>query len=201
MLRLQEISARMADVVSGGNNLRRPAVLRDEGIGGRKMRANVIFGTAGETILQQRFEQKIAEPRHAGPTLYVALTMRSEIEAISPLLDKLMPLVKLSHCGPGHEQDVEIALREALANAVLHGNKQDAQKKVHISARVRPGKGVSIVIKDEGCGFDPTHVPDPTTVENINSQKGRGICMMNACMDEVRFDQGGTQVRLQKAFK
>jgi serine/threonine-protein kinase RsbW len=191
----------MAEVVSGGNNLRKPAVLRDEGIGGCKMSANVIFGTAEGTILQHRFEQKIAEPRHAGPTLYVALTMRSEIEAISPLLDKLMPLVKLSQCVPGHEQDVEIALREALANAVLHGNKQDAEKKVHISARVRPGKGFSIVIKDEGCGFEPTHVPDPTTVENINSAKGRGIRLMNAFMDEVRFEHGGTQVGLQKAFK
>jgi serine/threonine-protein kinase RsbW len=201
MLRLQKISSRMADVVSGGNNLRKLAVLRDEGIGGRKMRANVIFGTAGETILQKRLEQKIDEPRHSGPTLYVALTMRSEIEAISALLDKLMPLIKLSDCVPGHEQDVEIALREALANAVVHGNKQDAQKKVHISARIRPGKGFSIVTKDEGCGFDPTYVPNPTTVENINSQKGRSIRMMNAFMDEVRFDQGGTQVRLRKAFK
>jgi hypothetical protein len=51
------------------------------------MRANVSVGTAGETILEHGFEQKISEPRHAGPTLYVGLTMRSEIEAISSLVD------------------------------------------------------------------------------------------------------------------
>jgi serine/threonine-protein kinase RsbW len=165
------------------------------------MRANVSRGTARETILQDGFEQKIAEPLRVGPTFYVALTMRSEIEAISPLLDRLMPLIRISHCVPGDECDVEIALREALANAVLHGNQQDAEKKVHISCRIRPGRGLTIVIDDQGNGFDATHVSDPTTAENINSEKGRGICLMNAFMDEVHFDRGGTEVRLRKGFK
>jgi serine/threonine-protein kinase RsbW len=165
------------------------------------MRANVSVGTARETILQHGFEQKISEPRQIGPTLFVALTMRSEIQAISPLLEQLLPLIKISHCVPGDERDVEIAVREALANAVLHGNEQDAQKKVHISCRIRPGRGLTIVIKDEGSGFDPRHVPDPSTLENLNSEKGRGICLMNAFMDEVHFDAGGTEVRLRKGFK
>jgi serine/threonine-protein kinase RsbW len=166
-----------------------------KGFEGPNMRANGSAGTSGETILHHGIEKRIAEPRHAGPTLYVTLTMRSEIKAISPLVDQLMPLIKVSHCVAGDTRGVEIALREALANAVLHGNKEDVQKKVRISCRVHPGKGLSIVIKDEGNGFDPT------TVENINSVKGRGICLMNAFMDEVHFDQGGTEVRLQKGFK
>ena len=55
----------------------------------------------------------------------------------------------------GDECDVEIALREALANAVLHGNRQDAEKKVQINCRIQFGGEVSIIIKDEGKGFDP----------------------------------------------
>ncbi len=91
----------------------------------------------------------IVERGFTGPTLYVGLTMRSEIEAISPLVDRLMKLFKVSHCVPGDGCDVEIALREALANAVLHGNRQDLRKKVHISCRVHPGREFSILIKDE----------------------------------------------------
>lgn len=162
------------------------------------MRAKVGFGTAGETILQHGFEQKIAEPRHAGPTIYVSLTMRSEIEAISPLVDRLMPLIRASHCVSGDDSDTEVALREALANAVLHGNKRDIHKKVLVSCRIRPGKGLSIVIRDEGNGFDPAKIPDPTAADNINSENGRGICLMKMFMDAVSFEQGGCEVRLQK---
>ncbi len=139
------------------------------------MRANVSFGMAGETILQHGFEQKIAEPRHAGPTLCVDLTMRSQIEAISPLVDQLMPLIRAGHCVSGDDSDVEAALREALANAVLHGNKRDTQKKIYVSCRIHPGKELSIAIRDEGNGFDPAKIPDPTAADNVNSENGRGI--------------------------
>jgi serine/threonine-protein kinase RsbW len=164
------------------------------------MRAKVSFGTAGETILQHGFEQKIAEPRHAGPTIYVSLTMRSEIEAISPLVDQLRPLVRAGHCVSGDDSDVEVALREALANAVLHGNKQDIHKKVHVSCRIRPGKELSLVVRDEGNGFDPAKIPDPPSVDNANSENGRGICLMKLFMDAVSFEQGGCEVRLQKGL-
>jgi serine/threonine-protein kinase RsbW len=164
------------------------------------MRANVSVGTTGETILQHGFQQKIAEPCNAGPTLYVALTMRSEIEAISPLVDRLMRLIKAGHCAPGDECDVEIALREALANAVLHGNKQDTRKKVHVSCRIHPGKELSIVVQDEGNGFDPAKIPDPTAVDNIISENGRGIHLMKTFMDAVHFEHGGSEVRLRKGF-
>jgi len=167
---------------------------------GRTMRANVSVGTEGETILQHGLEQKILETCHAGPTLCVGLTMRSEIEAISPLVDQLMRLVKAGHCVPGDDCDVEIALREALANAVLHGNKQDIHKKVHVSCRIYPGKELSIVIKDEGNGFDVAKIPDPTGVDNIDSENGRGILLMKRFMDAVHFDHGGSEVRLQKGF-
>jgi len=129
------------------------------------MRPKVSFGTEGETILQYGLEQKIAEPRHAGPTIYVSLTMRSEIEAISPLVDRLISLIRASHCVSGDDSDIEVALREALANAVLHGNKRDFHKKVVVSCRIRPGKGLSIVIRDEGNGFGQMYRTRPLSIK------------------------------------
>jgi serine/threonine-protein kinase RsbW len=143
----------------------------------------------------------IAKRVVVGPTIYVGLTMRSELNAISHLVDRIMSLVKLSHCAAEDERGVEIALREALANAVLHGNKENMQKKVRINCQVHPGRKLSIVVKDEGSGFDPMEVPDPTKPENIMLEKGRGIHLMKMLMDRVQFDNGGREVRLQKCFK
>lgn len=148
-----------------------------------------------------RFEPAFAVPEAISPTVQADLKMRSEIEAISPLVDRLMRLIGIFRCKAGVENDIEIALREALANAVVHGNRQDARKKVHISCAIHASGVLSIVIKDEGCGFDPAKVPDPTAIENIARQSGRGIHLMKAFMDDVRFEQGGTQVRLHKVFK
>lgn len=154
-----------------------------------------------EMEFNESCESQVAEPVCMGPTLYVSLTMRSEIDAVSDLVDRLMPLIKISHCVRGDERDVEIAVREALANAVLHGNKLDARKKVHISCCIRPGNDLFIVIRDEGGGFDPSAVPDPTAVENVRLENGRGIFLMNAFMDDVHFEGSGTEVHLYKSFK
>jgi anti-sigma regulatory factor (Ser/Thr protein kinase) len=134
------------------------------------MRANVDFGAAEGTILQQALQPKIGDPRNAGPTIYVSLTMRSEIEAISSLVDQLMPLVRAGHCVSGDDCDVEVAIREALANAVLHGTERDIRKTVHVSCRIRPGKELSIVVRDEGNGFDLANIPEATSVDSGNSE-------------------------------
>lgn len=144
------------------------------------------------------FKSVAAEPDSTGPTVQVELRMRSEVNAISRVVDDLMLLIKRSRCVPRDERGVEIALREALNNAVIHGNHQDPQKKVHIYCCAQPGGQVSLIVRDEGQGFDPTKVPDPTVAGNIHSEYGRGIHLMKAFMDEVRFEQGGTEVHMRK---
>ena len=74
-----------------------------------------------------------SEPHLAGPNAVLAITMRSEINAISGAVDWLLAMIHECDCVPGQERDVEIALREALANAVLHGNRQDSENKIQIS--------------------------------------------------------------------
>jgi serine/threonine-protein kinase RsbW len=85
-----------------------------------------------------------------------------------------------------------------LNNAVIHGSHDDPRKRVHVSCRCEAEEEVSIVVKDEGSGFDTNAVQDPTAPGVIESSHGRGICLMTALMDEVRFEQGGTVVHMRK---
>jgi serine/threonine-protein kinase RsbW len=89
--------------------------------------------------------------------------------------------------------DVEIAVREALENAVVHGNHEVPAKRVCVRCRCEP-HGVSISIKHEGQGFDIDNVPDPTSQENIQSSH----VLMKALMNEARFEEGGFVVRMRK---
>lgn len=76
-----------------------------------------------------------------------------------------------------------MSLREALANAVLHGNRQDPRKKVRVCCACEAARGILIVVKDEGEGFNPEKVPSPLAGENIRSEHGRGIYLLNLLMD------------------
>ena len=124
--------------------------------------------------------------------------MPSEIRAISPLMDKLMRLIEGSQCVFGDEPSVELALAEALNNAVVHGNRLQREKLVQVLCRCELGKGIFVVVKDQGQGFDPNTVPDPTAAENISADHGRGIWLMKTVMDEVSFECGGSEVRMRK---
>ena len=135
-----------------------------------------------------------------GPYIQWELSLQSEVCATSPFVDTLMQLIRKGRCVPGNEDDIEIALREALANAVIHGNHEDNGKRVFVSCCCGTDE-VSIVIKDEGQGFDIGEVPDPTAPKNIKSSHGRGIYLMKTLMDEVRFEQGGAVVYLRKSAR
>ncbi len=90
------------------------------------------------------------------------------------------------------------ALYEAIANAVIHGNREDVKKQVRIRCQYHARECVSISVSDEGNGFDSRTVPDPTCPENLESEHGSGIFLMKTYMDEVRYEKGGTEVHLVK---
>ncbi|MEP6470825.1 MAG: ATP-binding protein [Acidobacteriota bacterium] len=93
-----------------------------------------------------------------------------------------------------------MALREALANAIKHGNRQDTSKRIHLEMDV-VGQNLQISIRDEGEGFDPTAVDDPLAPENRLKTSGRGIFYMKTFMDDVRFrrvEGGGMEIVLTK---
>jgi serine/threonine-protein kinase RsbW len=135
-----------------------------------------------------------------GPCLELERSLPSKVAASSPFVDKLMRLIRKCGCAAEAESDVEIALREALANAIIHGNHENPnpRKHVHVRFRCEPDE-VSFAVKDEGRGFDLNKIADPTAPENTGSVHGRGIYLMKALMDEVRFEEGGVVVHMRKS--
>src|ERR1700730_11644943 len=95
---------------------------------------------------------------HHCPCIELERSLPSEVAAISPFVDKLMLLFRKCGCVPEGESDVEIALREALANAIIHGNHQDPRKHVYVRCCCRSDE-VSIAVKDEGQGIDFDNIP------------------------------------------
>ena len=134
-----------------------------------------------------------SQPDHHG----VTITLRASETEVSPVVDQIMQVVRENHCANGNELDVEIALREALANAIKHGAAGDPTKIIecHVTCE-KPG--ILIVVRDPGSGFDPKSIPDPLTGENIYSNHGRGIFLINKLMDEVKFEKNGTEIRMRK---
>ena len=124
--------------------------------------------------------------------------MPSDVKAISPLLDRVIRLIEESRCVAGEEMAVELALREALNNAVVHGNRLDPGKLVQVYCRCELGKELSLIVRDQGIGFDPNGIADPLALENLQAEHGRGILLMRSQMDAVSFERGGTEVHMRK---
>jgi serine/threonine-protein kinase RsbW len=99
---------------------------------------------------------------------------------------------------------INIALRESVANAMKHGNKGDESKRVAVEFLAAPAEHPSeltIVVRDQGEGFDPEQVADPLAPENLLKSSGRGIFLIRSFMDEVslhRAPGGGMEVRMVK---
>ena len=121
----------------------------------------------------------------------------SELGAGKVVLDEL--LAKLEEAGwPQHDVfGVHLAVEEALANAIGHGNQLDPAKQVHVVLSLSDTL-LRIEIADEGDGFDPASVPDPTDPEHLDAESGRGIMLMRNFMSRVEFSQGGSSVIMEK---
>jgi serine/threonine-protein kinase RsbW len=105
----------------------------------------------------------------------------------------------LKRCG--YDEDtifaIKLAFEEAITNAVKHGNCNDCNKQVHLRYFVDPTR-VILMVRDEGCGFQPDRVPDPTADENLERPSGRGLMLMHSYMTQVRYSPTGNEVWLLK---
>lgn len=128
----------------------------------------------------------------------VDLQLAGDVNAISPVVSKVMGVVTEMGCALGHEFEIELALREALANAIEHGVGHDASKQIQCSVACDHERGMLIVVRDPGAGFDPASLPSPVLGQNLFSTGGRGIYLINQLMDEVRFEKGGTEIHMRK---
>lgn len=139
----------------------------------------------------------------AAPSVTVETTelvLPSRIEAIAEAAAAAARVVSQAGMDEDAAFGVDMAVREAVTNAVLHGNLQDETKEVWIKFKISP-EGLEITVRDQGTGFDPESVPDPTDPQNLLKTSGRGILFMRNFMDEVEWShhpEGGTVVRMTR---
>ena len=128
------------------------------------------------------------------------LSFPSRVEAVDEAAAAVAEFMNRLGIGEDIAFGVDMAVREAVTNAVVHGNKLDDAKEVGLRLRNTP-EAFEISVHDQGSGFNPNEVPDPTKGENILRTSGRGIFFMRNFMDEVDWSAdpgGGTSVRMIK---
>ena len=130
--------------------------------------------------------------------LKLKVSLSAERKAVDPVVRNVMEIVRDMQCATGKEDDIELALTEALANAVVHGAKEDPSKTVECIVACDEEKGMLIMVRDPGPGFDPASIPNPCSGENVYSSHGRGIFLINQLMDEVKFHKNGTEIHMVK---
>ena len=127
------------------------------------------------------------------------VTISANPNAISGVVDGVMQIAREMKCAEGNEFQIELALREALANAIVHGCNNDPSKKVECCVACTESSDVVILVRDPGEGFIPSAVPNPLAAENVHATHGRGIYLINQLMDEVSFERNGAEIRMRKA--
>ena len=130
------------------------------------------------------------------------LVLPSHIEAVADAAAAVTDFIR--NCGVSEEAafGVEMAVREAVTNAMVHGNHEDESKSVEVIFNCHANE-LEVEIRDQGEGFDPATVPDPTNAENLLKTSGRGIFLMRTFMDQIEWVNrpgGGTMVRMSKRF-
>jgi serine/threonine-protein kinase RsbW len=126
------------------------------------------------------------------------VTVPGDVRAVAPAVEKIMDVVREMGCAAGKEFEIELALTEALANAVEHGCAGNPRKKAQVCVGCDPERGLLIVVRDPGPGFDPSQVPSPVEGQQLFATGGRGIFLINRLMDDVRYERGGTEIHLRK---
>ena len=130
--------------------------------------------------------------------LLLRVTLAADRRAVDPVVQEVMKVVRQMKGMNGKDDDIELALQEALANAVIHGAKEDPTKTVECLVSSDEERGILIVVRDPGSGFTPEAIAACTVGENVYSNHGRGIFLINQLMDKVEFRKNGTEIRMVK---
>ena len=138
--------------------------------------------------------------RDVSPVIASDVTIPSDTVEARRVQGELEQMLQARHI---HDHDIfsiKLALEEALVNAIKHGNQMDRLKKVRIVSRIYSDR-IEIDITDDGPGFDPGDVPDPTAFENLERPCGRGLMLMRHYMTEVAYSERGNTVTMSKIFR
>ncbi len=130
--------------------------------------------------------------------LKIDIVIQADLNEINQVVDGVLEVASKMDCAKGKEFEIETALREALANAIIHGCANDPSRRVQCCVACDMERGMIIVVRDPGKGFDPKDVPSPIVGQNVFSEHGRGIYLINQLMDEVTYERGGAEIRMTK---
>ena len=115
------------------------------------------------------------------------LVLSSEVENVEKVEELTERITKGMKFSEDERDSIAIAVTEAVNNAIIHGNKLKKKKRVHLSISV-VNKTLTVIVKDEGTGFNPEKLPDPLDPENLLKESGRGIFILKSLMDDVIYD-------------
>ena len=146
-----------------------------------------------DSLTSHRWDEEQREPR-----CRFEATIPANPAAIAAVIDGVTQVLAARKWSQDDVIAVELALREALANAIRHGCRGDAAQYVRCWVTYEETDEVVLVVRDPGSGFDPAAVPDPLDAANTLNRGGRGIFLMRGLMDHVQFVDGGREVRMRK---
>jgi serine/threonine-protein kinase RsbW len=135
----------------------------------------------------------------AQPQVKLDITFPAQVDRIGGVVEKVIALARQMHGDTDKEQEIALALTEALANAIKHGSKSDPSLKVQCQV-IADRSAMLIIVRDSGPGFDPGSVANPLESAGLNADHGRGLFMIRQLMDEVRFERRGAEIRMTKRF-
>ena len=127
----------------------------------------------------------------------LSIDLPSERGSNRQVTDELLTQLGAHGWPPADVFAVHLAVEEAIVNAIVHGNKLDMAKKVHVACEVSADR-VRVAIADEGSGFDPASVPDCTAEERLEAPSGRGVMLMRSFMTTIEYNAAGNAVVLEK---
>jgi serine/threonine-protein kinase RsbW len=139
-------------------------------------------------------------PPERAATYSVSLVIASDPAEARTIQEQIEQLLHQRDTNDHDVFSIRLALEEALINAIKHGNQMDPAKKVQVSYRLQADR-FEIAIADEGEGFDPNDVPDPTAIENLERPCGRGLMLMRHYMSEVQYNDRGNAVVMSKVLR
>ena len=134
----------------------------------------------------------------AGFAIHQEWNLPAGEDGVTPAVDEMVAFIARTGIVAGHESAIELALQEAVSNAVVHGCDGDASKTVHCWIGCDPVTGVVMVIRDPGPGFDITTPPDPLGDAGLMADHGRGLYLIRSLMDDVCYERGGTELHMWK---
>jgi serine/threonine-protein kinase RsbW len=136
----------------------------------------------------------LTRTRGVDASLQMTITVPSELDMVEHAVD-----IVARHClacglsARAVRFNLRVALSEALANAIVYGNRLDPGKRVHVALR-RQGEGVEVYVRDQGDGFDPAGIPDPRRPDYLERPEGRGLFLIRELVDDLAFNEEGNSI-------